>query len=137
MTFWEKIKRGFRKFMIGRHGSDELSIALLIAGLVISLLSSLFGSSFLYAVGLVLYIVSLFRMFSRNTVKRYEENRRYVEWRGKAVTGFSQAKIRLKNMRKYKYFRCPECHSLLKLPRKVGEVTVTCGKCRHQFKKKA
>ena len=44
---------------------------------------------------------------------------------------------RLRNIRKYKYFKCPQCHARLRLPRKVGEVTVTCGKCRHAFKKKA
>lgn len=137
MSFWEKIKNGFRKFMTGRNGSDDLSLALLIAGLVLSLISSIFGSSLLYLVGLALYIACLFRMFSRNIARRYEENRKYVEWRQKAKTSISQAKVRLMNMRKYKYFKCPECGALLKLPRKVGEVTVTCGKCRHQFKKKA
>ena len=137
MSFWEKIKGGFRKFMTGRNGGDDLSFAMLISGLVLSLLSSMFGSSLLYLVGLVLYIGCLFRMFSRNIAKRYEENRKYVEWRQKAKTSVSQAWVRLKNMRKYKYFKCPECGALLKLPRKVGEVTVTCGKCRHAFKKKA
>ena len=137
MSFWNKILLALRKFMSGRRGSDELSLALLIAGLIISLLSSIFGSSLLYWLGLVLYVISLFRMFSRNLTKRYEENRKYVEWLQKTKISFSQAKIRLKNMRKYKYFKCPECGALLKLPRKVGEVTVTCGKCRHQFKKKA
>ena len=48
-----------------------------------------------------------------------------------------QALNRLKHSREYKYVRCPKCHSWLKLPRKVGEVTVTCGKCRHAFKQKA
>ena len=137
MSFLDKIKIGFRKFMTGRRGSDELSLALMIAGLAASLLSSVFGSSLLYLLGLALYIISLFRMFSRNLNKRYEENRKYVEWRRKTSTAISQAIVRLKNMRKFKYFKCPECSALLKLPRKVGEVTVTCGKCRHQFKRKA
>ena len=137
MSFWNKIKFEIRKFMTGRRGSDELSLALLISGLIISLISSIFGSSLLYWIGLALYILSLFRMFSRNLTKRYEENRKFLEWRQKTKTALSQAKVRLKNMRKYKYFKCPECNALLKLPRKVGEVTVTCGKCRHQFKKKA
>ena len=137
MSFFDKIKHGFRKFMTGRRGGDELSLALLIAGLVASLISSIFGSSLLYIVGTALYIACLFRMFSKNLTKRYEENRKYIEWRQKVKTSISQAKVRLKNMRKYKYFKCPECKALLKLPRKVGEVTVTCGKCHHQFKKKA
>lgn len=137
MSFLEKIKTSFHKFMTGRRGSDELSIAMLIAGLILSLMSSFFGSSLLYLLGTVLYILCLLRMFSRNLTKRYEENRRYIEWSQKLKTALSQFVVRLKNIRKYKYFKCPECSALLKLPRKVGEVTVTCGKCRHQFKKKA
>ena len=137
MSFWEKIKNGLSKFMTGRNGSDELSLALLIAGLVLSVISSFTGSSILYFLGLALYFLCIFRIFSRNVAKRYEENRKYVEWSRKLKTSMSQAWVRLKNMRKYKYFKCPECQALLKLPRKVGEVTVTCGKCRHQFKQKA
>ena len=41
---------------------------------------------------------------------------------------------RLKNLRNYKYIKCPQCHSLIRLPRRVGKVTVTCGRCRHSFK---
>ena len=40
------------------------------------------------------------------------------------------------NLRKYKYFKCPSATRCCIL-RKVGEVTVTCGKCKHSFKKKA
>jgi len=137
MSFWEKIKNSIRKFMIGRNGADELSFALLIAGLVTAVLSSLTGSAILNLLSTILYVLCVFRMFSKNIAKRYEENRRYVEWRQKLKISASQAKVRMKNMRKYKYFKCPECQALLKLPRKVGEVTVTCGKCRHEFKKKA
>ena len=137
MSFWYKIKTAFRKFMIGRNGADELSLALLIGGLVAAILSSLFASAVLNLLSTVLYVLCVFRMFSKNIAKRYEENRKFVAWRQNHKTSVSQAKVRLKNMRQYKYFKCPECNSLLKLPRKVGEVTVTCGKCRHEFKKKA
>ena len=43
----------------------------------------------------------------------------------------------MKNIKQYKYFTCPKCKSRLKLPRGVGEVTVTCGKCGEKIKKKA
>ena len=137
MSFWNKIKTSFRSFMTGRYGSDKLSLDLLITGMILYLASSLFGLSLLSLLGLVLYGICIFRMFSRNIAKRYEENRKYLVWRQKIKTYISQALVRAKNIRKYKYFKCPECGALLKLPRKVGQVTVTCGKCRNQFKKKA
>ena len=76
-------------------------------------------------------------MFSRNEVKRSEENMRWVKFWTELKTNVKQFFVRLKNIRKYRYFKCPQCKARLRLPRKVGEVTVTCGKCHHQFKQKA
>lgn len=137
MSFWEKIKSGLRRFMTGRNGPDELSFAILIVALVLMLVSSFTGSWVLDFLSLAVYIWLLFRMFSKNLEKRYAENQKYLKMRAAAKTKLSQAFVRLKNARKYKYFKCPECHTLLRLPRNVGEVTVTCGKCRHSFRKKA
>ena len=137
MTFMQKVREGLRKLMVGRRGADELSLALLIAGVVLSMLSSITRIGLFYLIGLVGYGLSIFRMFSRNINKRYAENVKFLTfWRGWR-SGLKQFINRVKNMRKYKYFKCPECHSRLRLPRKVGEVTVTCGKCHHAFKQKA
>lgn len=137
MSFGQKIKDGFRRFMAGRTGADELGLALLICGLVFSLISSFSGIALLSLIGMVIYIWALFRMFSRNTSKRYAENQKYLNIRRNSKSSIKQFGVRLKNSRQYKYFKCPQCHSRLRLPRKVGEVTVTCGKCKHSFKKKA
>lgn len=137
MSFWEKIKSGFYRFMTGRNGPDELSLALLVTALVLMLLSSLTGSVVLNLLGMVLYVLIIFRILSRNVPKRYAENQKYLAARTKMRKSVSQWWARLKNTRKYRYFKCPQCHSLLRLPRKVGEVTVTCGKCHHSFKQKA
>lgn len=134
---WKKIKDGFRSFMTGRHGADQLSLALLICGIVLSLISSLTRIMVFYYLGLAAYIWAIFRMFSRNNVKRSAENQKYLNLSRNAKSETRQFFARLKNMKKYRYFRCPECKARLRLPRKVGEVTVTCGKCRHQFKQKA
>ena len=134
---WQKIKDGLRSFMMGRNGSDQLSFALLILGIVLSLLTSITRIAIFYYLGLVAYIWALFRMFSRNNAKRTAENAKYLDFTRNFRTNVSQFFVRLKNMKKFKYFRCPECKARLRLPRKVGEVTVTCGKCHHQFKQKA
>ncbi len=137
MSILQKIKDKLHNFMLGRHGADELSLALLILGVVLSLLSSITRVGLFYLLSLAAYFISIFRMFSRNHAKRTAENMKFsTAWRG-AVSGARQFFNRLKNMRKYKYFKCPACHARLRLPRKVGEVTVTCGKCRHAFKQKA
>ena len=137
MSFMDKIKAGIMRFMTGRHGADEFSLALLIAGLALSLLGSITRFFVLDLLGWALYIYALFRMFSRNNAKRFAENAKFKSvWTG-SISTVKQFFVRMKNMRKFKYFKCPECHARLRLPRKVGEVTVTCGKCHHAFKQKA
>ena len=137
MSILEKLKAGLQKFMTGRRGADELSMALLIAGLILSLLSSIFRLNILYFLGLALYVFAIFRMLSRNLEKRYAENAAYLKLWQRASSNTKQFFNRMKNMKKYRYFKCPECKSRLRLPRGVGEVTVTCGKCHHAFKQKA
>lgn len=137
MTFLQRMKDGFRRMMVGRRGPDELSLALLVLGLVLSFASSATGIGLLYLIGLAAYGLSIFRIFSRSIEKRYAENLKFLSFWRSATGSVRQFINRMKNMRSYKYFKCPQCHSRLRLPRKVGEVTVTCGKCHHAFKQKA
>lgn len=89
MTFWQKIKQTLRSFMDGRHGADQLSMALLWAGLIAYLLGTIFSGVqgfFLWPLlgilltlaGIAAYVLCIFRMFSRNNDKRSAENRRYL-----------------------------------------------------------
>ncbi|MCE5343516.1 MAG: hypothetical protein LLF96_08050 [Eubacteriales bacterium] len=137
MSFWEKIKQTFRNFMAGRNGVDPLSVTLVWGGLIVYVLSAIFSSALLGLLSLVVYGYTIFRIFSRNGSKRADENRRYLAFKSKITTTFRQAQTRHKNRKQYKYFRCPNCKAWLKLPRKAGVVTVTCGRCHNNFTQKA
>ena len=129
-----KIRQWFRWFMSGRYGTDKLNIALLVAALALCLLPTLlalFGLS-LPLVNLVLALTSygltgyaIFRCFSRNAYKRYEENRRYL-----------RLVERLKD-RQHKYFDCPRCHQPVRVPRGKGKIAITCPKCKEKFIRKS
>ena len=148
MSFWEKIKQTFRSFMNGRHGADQLSMALLWTGLLSYLLGSILGSIqgsaiWLYLAlalnlaGFAAYVYTIFRMFSRNNEKRSAENRRYLSMTEKRRTKRRQARVRFENRKKYKYFKCPGCRAWLRVPRGTGVVTVTCSRCHNSFTQKA
>ncbi len=137
MTFWQKLKLRLANFMQGRHGADNLGMFTLITGLILSLLSSFTGLGFLSFLGLVLYILTLFRMFSRNQEARARENRKYIDLTSNWKTKFSQFIKRCKNRKEYMYFKCPQCKTLLRLKRGCGEKQITCARCSHQFTKKA
>ncbi len=137
MSFWERIKQALRGFMAGRNGMDPLCIALLWTGIILYLLGSIHNFGILTLVGFAAYVVTLFRMFSRNKEKRALENRRYLAMRSRLTTQIKQAQKRFQNRKQYKYFKCPGCKAWLKLPKGAGVVTVTCSRCQNSFTQKA
>ena len=134
MSFLTKLKYRFQRFMIGRYGADKLNLVLVYASLVLMLLSSFLRLPGLSLVSEAMLIYALFRMLSKNTYKRSRENARFQAWRSPIETRIRQAYARFKNRRIYRYVKCPSCKSYLKVPRGAKEGTMTCGKCRHQFK---
>ena len=129
-----KIRQWLRWFMTGRYGTDKLNMALLVCALVLCFIPTLlmlFGLN-ITAVNLLLPLLSwaltfyaLFRCFSRNTYKRYEENRKYLRF-----------VERLKD-RQHKYFDCPRCHQPVRVPRGKGKIAITCPKCKEKFIRKS
>ena len=126
--FGAKITAALRQFMQGRYGSDKLNTAILIAGVVACLLQMFIPSAYakllLTAVSYGLMIWAIFRCFSRNTYKRYQENRKYL-----------RLLDRLKD-RDHKYFDCPRCRQPVRVPRGKGKIAITCPKCKEKFIRK-
>ena len=137
MEFLMKVRMALARFMQGRNGPDQLGSFTLIAGIVISLVGSIFAIPYVPYAGFALYIVSLFRMLSKNIEKRQLENRKYLELKSNVTTKTRQFVKRQKNRKEYVYFKCPKCKVLLRLKRGSGEKDITCVKCGHQFHKKA
>lgn len=123
-----KISSALRGFMAGRYGTDRLNMAILGAGLAASLLSMLIPAAPLnlifWALSYGLMIWAIFRSLSRNTYKRYLENRKFL-----------QIFDRLKD-RQHCYFTCPKCRQTVRVPRGKGKIAITCPKCREKFTKK-
>lgn len=119
---------GIQRFMMGRYGHDRLNVALLIVGLILTVISMLVGNKLVVLlVTLLSYVflfVALFRCFSRNTYKRYNENRRFL---------LMIDRIKDRNNR---YYACPKCRQTVRVPRGKGKVAITCPKCREKFIKK-
>ena len=123
-----KLSALLHNFMAGRYGTDRLNMVILSVGLVASLLSVLIKFA---PVNLALFVLSygmmfwaIFRSLSRNTYKRYQENRKFLQ-----LTG------RLKD-REHRYFDCPKCRQMVRVPRGKGKISITCPRCREKFVKK-
>ena len=122
------IRNFFARFMAGRYGVDKLNNVLLWTSVVIVLVTMFLP---LGIVRLVLTIISyllmgwaLFRCFSRNTYKRYRENRRFL-----------MLIDRVKD-RSHRYYSCPRCRQPVRVPKGKGKISITCPKCKEKFIKK-
>lgn len=126
--FSTKLSALLRGFMAGRYGTDRLNMVILCAGLVASLLSVWTQSQGLNLVFFVLsyglMIWAIFRSLSRNTYKRYLENRKFL-----------QLITRVKD-RQNRYFDCPKCRQVVRVPRGKGKISITCPRCKEKFVRK-
>ena len=123
-----RIAQAVGRFMQGRYGSDKLNTVILMSGLIISLLQLPFREPvvrlILMAISYGLMLWAVFRMLSRNTYKRYRENRKFL-----------QLLERVKD-REHKYYECPRCHQTVRVPKGKGKISITCPKCKEKFVKK-
>lgn len=117
-----------RNFMAGRYGVDKLSTVILWAAMVIMLISLFIPAApvkmVLMAVYTALMFWAIFRSLSRNTYKRYQENRRFL-----------LALERIRD-RKHRHFTCPKCRQPVRVPRGKGKIAITCPRCKERFIRK-
>lgn len=127
------------KMMIGRNGSDDLTRFIAFASgilLVIAMFGGGSSSYVLWILAVIGLVYCYFRIFSKNYVKRREENMRFVNLKNEFLSYLRGAKERYSQRRDYKFFRCPSCHTILRVPRGKGKVKVVCRKCGTSFIRK-
>lgn len=122
--------------MQDRTGVDHLSLALLIVSLIVGLIGQLLGWSWLTWLSLLPLVLCYFRIFSKNKLKRHQENVLFLKYWYPIQTKWMNQYRALKARRQYRYFKCKECGQQLRVPRKKGKIEITCPKCRHTFIKK-
>lgn len=119
----------------GRHGMDELSKALFWCGLLCMVLSILTTglinnvlSSIFSWLGLFQIIFGFFRAFSRKLSERDGENRAYILWRQQQRKKLDDFKERRRQSKDFKFFKCPGCRTMMRVPRGKGKLHIKC-KC--------
>ena len=131
------IRNFLRRFMIGRYGPDQLSTALLVVFVVVSLIVSIFRIPFGSILSYVLLIFALIRMLSRNINARRRENDRFLRFWAPMKAKTKKFFKRLKDIKTHKYFNCPACKNTLRVPRGRGKLNITCPRCGERFIKKS
>ena len=123
--------------MIGRNGNDQLNRFLLLADVILLLLASLLGrrgiGSLLYILVLALLGLTYFRMFSRDLYRRRSENERYLREKEKLRAKLRILRERWNQRKDYKFFTCPSCKAVMRVPRGRGKIRIVCNRCGKAF----
>ncbi len=135
MSFFQKLGNAFSRFMYGRNGSDQLGWASIVLLLVLNTVNLFMrrGSETVHTIlstaSLLLMVWILFRMFSRNLPKRRKENAWFLTKLYNPLRSGSRNR-RMRSMDKeHKYFTCPNCRTVCRVPRGKGKIIITCPKC--------
>ncbi len=126
----------YRRFMYGRYGVDKLSVAILIVYFVLYLCAQIAHSYILLAFSLVVFLLCWYRVFSRNIEKRRKENEIFMKGWRKVETWVRTTKGRIRDRNTHRYFRCPNCSSMLRVPKGRGKICITCPVCKKEFIRK-
>ena len=122
-----------QQFLDKCYGFDLLGYLLLAACVLLTMLSRLFDVVLPGLFACIALVWAVSRAFSHNIQKRWSENQRLLKLLPELRRALADGRIRHKQRRDYKFFRCPGCKNRLRLPRGKGRIQITCPRCGQRF----
>lgn len=109
------------------NGIDSLSLTLIIAAVVFLFLGRL--AVFFFILAGVCLALGIWRGASRNLAARQAENYKFMHVTGDMREGYERWRFRSQHC----YFKCESCGAKVAANPDLGEVTLVCPHCGHQF----
>lgn len=129
------MKEKFYCFMQGRYGIDQLNSFLMIVCVICFIVNMFIGSIVLTFIAYGTWLFVIFRMFSKNIYARNRENDKYLNFFS-PLSRWLKLKLMSKQDPSNKYFSCPKCKQMVRVPKGHGTVVVTCPNCQNKFEKR-
>lgn len=129
------MKEKFYRFMQGRYGIDQLNSFLMIVCVICFIVNMFIGSIILTFIAYGTWLFVIFRMFSKNIYARNRENDKYLNFFS-PLSRWLKLKLMSKQDPSNKYFSCPKCKQMVRVPKGHGTVEVTCPNCQNKFEKR-
>lgn len=129
------MKEKFYRFMQGRYGIDQLNSFLMIVCVIFFIVNMFIGSIVLTFIAYGTWLFVIFRMFSKNIYARNRENDKYLNFFS-PLSRWLKLKLMSKQDPSNKYFSCPKCKQMVRVPKGHGTVVVTCPNCQNKFEKR-
>ena len=129
------MKKWLQNLMVGRYGSDELSFTLLMLYLGVCMFAIFADIRILQLLALGIILYAFYRILSRNIPARQAENAAYLRFLSR-IGANSRARKARRQDKAHRYYRCKHCGAVLRVPRGIGKVEITCPKCGEKLTKK-
>jgi len=125
----------YKRFLYGRYGQDKLNRFISYVAIALCVLSFIVRSSYLSVTVLILFVISLFRSFSKNFAARRRENAMYEKAAKPVKHVFKYWTVRFKSQKTHRVYTCAKCHSILRVPKTAGsgKLEIKCPKCGDSF----
>lgn len=132
----EKIKDNIMRFLRGRYGNDQFNNFIILFSLLFAFLNIFMENPILTIISYASLVYAIYRMFSKDIWTRQKENIAYLD-----NTRFIRIRINLlkRNLtdKHNKYFICPSCKQMVRVPRNKGKIEIKCPKCHQKFDRKS
>ena len=131
MNFLKKIGNALARFMYGRNGADQLGLTTIWAVLLLDVVNMFIRQQ------TVQLVIAVYRVFSRNLQKRRAENARFLEKVWWPIKRRAAGNKQQRTDKEHKYFTCPNCRTVCRVPRGKGKIVITCPKCGAKIEAKS
>lgn len=128
------MKEKLYHFMSGRYGNDAFNTFLLISYFVLSFFVR--KSTLISSINFLLFVFAFYRCMSKNIYKRRHENEIFLRFIQHFRPYWQVIKNNIKDKQR-KYFVCPTCKQVVRVPKHHGKIEITCPSCRTCFTRKS
>lgn len=141
MSFFQRLRNALSRFMYGRNGADQLGLCIIWVAILLDVISMLTKNTAVSGVvGMittVLVLWALFRVFSRNLEKRRAENAAFLQKVWWPIKRRFNSGRQQRMDKEHKYFTCPKCGTVCRVPKGKGKIVITCPKCGGEIRGKS
>ena len=117
-----------------KHFIDELNRLLIVLWLITLIISFFTHNFILDLIPILIFLIILFRLLSKNKSARYKENNYYLKITKTLKKPFKNILRNYQDRHVYVYKKCPKCKTTLKLPlpNKRGINHAKCPNCKYR-----
>ena len=122
--------------LYGRNGFDALAVTCNTVAILLLIINIFAQNLVIYFIWVAFFAYSVFRVYSKNIPKRYEENRKFLAMTEAPRKRIGLMKLQWRDRSVSRYYICKSCHQQIRVPKGKGRIEIRCPKCGERFIKR-